>query len=459
MSYDYVFKGGQIVTTEASMEADIGVIGSKIAAIGTNLDGREIIDATGLLVMPGAIDPHTHFGLSIGTLATADDYESGTRAAAFGGVTSFINYVFQEPGRSLLEAVDGELEKAKGRAHLDFGFHVAITDPDALDLEAEMGGLAARGLTSVKIFIAITGWELHRRQILAVMQAAANHGLIVNVHAEDGPLAAHMTKRLLAQGKRSVSWLPHARTTASEALAVTIVTQYAEALGCSLYIVHLSSKAALEVTSAARARGAKVFVETRPVYLYLDGSRYDLPGVEGNKFASSPPLRTLEDQKALWDGLATGTIQAYGTDHVPWTAEQMLGPDLDFSQIPGGASNAETSVGMLFSEGVQTGKISLRRFVELTSANPARIFGMGPEKGSLAVGADADIMLMDPKRRFMVVTDQMQSSGDLDPYDGYESKGWPVLTMARGEMIVRDGKIVSEPGRGRYLARRRHEAI
>ena len=459
MEYDYVFKGGRIVTAEGTSAAELGVAGAKIAAIGTGLNGREVIDATGLLVLPGAIDPHTHFGLSIGTMATADDYESGSRAAAFGGVTSFINYVFQEPGRSLVEAVDGELTKAVGRTHLDFGFHVAVTDPDALDLKVELPALVARGVTSIKIFTAVEGWQLHRRQMLEVMQAAADLGLIVNVHAEDGPLASHLTKRLVAEGKRHVRSLPDARPPDSEALAVSIVSTYAEALGCSVYIVHLSSRKALEVTSAARARGAHVFVETRPMYLYLDRSRYELPGVEGNKFVCWPPLREPDDQRALWDGLASGAIQAYGTDHVPWTAAQMMSPKLDFSQIPGGASNAETSVGMLFSEGVGKGRISLRRFVELTSSNPARLFGLYPSKGSLSVGADADVMLIDPNRRFKVVTAEMQSKGDLDPYDGYESTGWPVLTMARGEIIVRDGAIRSAPGRGRYIARSRHEAI
>jgi dihydropyrimidinase len=195
------------------------------------------------------------------------------------------------------------------------------------------------------------------------------------------------------------------------------------------------------------------------MYLYLDRSRYELPGVEGNKFVCWPPLRTPADQDALWNGLATGTIQAYGTDHVPWPASMMLNPDVDFSRIPGGAANAETSVGMLYSEGVGKGRISLRRFVELTSANPARIFGMGPAKGSLAIGADADVMLLDPQKRFKVITAQMQSKGDLDPYDGFELTGWPVLAMARGEVIVGDGRIRAKPGRGRFLPRQRHQAI
>ncbi|HVZ14527.1 MAG TPA: dihydropyrimidinase [Bauldia sp.] len=459
MEYDYVFKGGLVTTAEASVELDLAISGDKIAAIGTELRGRETIDARGLLVLPGGIDPHTHFGLSIGTTAAADDYESGTRAAAFGGVTSFINYVFQEPDRTLLQAVDGELAKAEGKSYLDYGFHVAITDPDAIDVEREVAGLAERGLTSLKIFTAIGNWQLHRDQILRVMQAAADNGLIVNVHAEDGPLANHLTKRLIAQGKKSIKWLPQGRPPASEALAVSIVTTYAEALGCALYIVHLSCEAALDVTRAARRRGAKVFVETRPIYLFLDDSVYELPGIEGNKYSSAPPLRPAADQKALWIGLANGDIQAYGTDHVPWTAAQMMRPELDFSQIPGGASNAETSIGMLYSEGVEKSRISLRRFVELTSSNPARIYGMDPAKGSLTVGSDADVMLFDPKRKFKIVTSKMQSKGDLDPYDGYESNGWPVFTMSRGEIIVRDGKIVAKPGRGRFLKRKRHAAI
>jgi dihydropyrimidinase len=266
--------------------------------------------------------------------------------------------------------------------------------------------------------------------MLDVMQAAADNGIIVNVHAEDGPLASHLTKRLLAAGKTSLNWLPEARPPSTEALAIYTVSTYAEALGCPLYIVHLASRAALEVTSAARARGAKVFVETRPMYLYLDRSRYDLPGVEGNKFVCWPPLRSLDDQDALWDGLASGEIQAYGTDHVPWTAAQMMGPDLNFSQIPGGASNARPASACSTARGRQ-GRISLRRFVELIVQSGEALWH-GPGKGLADHRRGRRCHATRRKRRFRSVTEEMQSRGDLDPYHGYESTGWPVLTMARG---------------------------
>jgi dihydropyrimidinase len=456
---DLVVRGGTVVTAGAAFSADVGIRGERVAAIGSRLPAARVIDAGGCLVVPGAIDPHTHFDTRIGGDPTADDYESGSRAAAAGGITSFINFAFQEPGTSLRETVELELTKAAGRTHLDFTLHVVVTDPDRESLADEVRSLASEGFASLKVFTAVAGLELRREQLLKVFQAAADAGAIVAVHAEDGPLVTHLTRRLLANGKTGVEHLPEARPPESEALAVSYACAYGRATGCPLYIVHLSSAAALDAVRAARSLGTRVYVETRPAYLYLDESRYRLPDREGNKFVTWPPLRTPDDQAALWAGLASGEIQTYATDHTTWMRAQKMAADRNFDQIPGGIANVQTSIGMLYSEGVGAGRISVNHFVNAVSTNPARLFGLWPQKGTIAVGSDADLVLIDPERSFRIDESQMQSRSDFDPYDGRECRGWPVLTISRGEVIVEDGQVRSQAGRGRLLPRRPFEPL
>jgi dihydropyrimidinase len=455
MRLDCVVRGGTVTTVEAAVTADIGVKDGLIAAIATDLDADEVVDATGMLVVPGAIDVHTHFANDVGGVATADDYESGSRAAAVGGITSFVNFAFQLRGRTLVESVEAELRKAEGRSYLDFGLHVAITDPEAVQLVAELAELAERGVTSVKIFAAVDQFQLARREMLSVMDAASNAGIMVSVHAEDGALVDYQTKRLLNRGDTSVQFLSEARPVEAEALATAMVSSYARIVGCTVYFVHLSCRAALDAVRRARQEGSQVYVETRPAYLFLDDRRYELPHYEGNKYACWPPLRTADDQRALWEGLRNGEIQTYATDHTTWTAAQKMDPGLDFHDIPGGIANVQTSIGMLFAEGVKRGRISMSRFVEVTATNPAKLFGMWPQKGTLAVGADADLVLVDPNKRAHISSREMESRSDFDPYDGWDGVGWPVLTMSRGEVVVRDGKVTATCGRGRLIRRER----
>lgn len=455
MKLDTIVRDGTLTTAGGTSRADLGIAGGRIAAIGDDLasEGAEVIDAGGLLVVPGAIDVHTHFDTRIGGERTADDYESGSRAAAAGGITSFVNFSFQSPGGSLEEAAEAEVARAEGRTLLDYGVHLVVSDLGRPGLLDGLADLVRRGFTSLKIFTAVGELALGDRDVLRVLQAAANCGVMVNVHAEDGALIDHHTDRLLREGRRSVVHLGEARPPAAEALATARVAGYAAQVGCAVYFVHLSCRQALDAVRKARTEGAEVYVETRPAYLYLDSERYLLPEPEGNKFVCWPPLRTPDDRAALWDGLRSGEIQTYATDHTTWMAAQKTDPSLVFSDIPGGVSNVQTSVGMLYGEGVRTGRISLNRFVEVTATNPARLFGMWPAKGTLAVGSDADVVLIDPKARFQVRASNMESRSDFDPYEGYEAVGWPVLTMSRGEVIVRDGRVSGRPGRGRFLRR------
>jgi dihydropyrimidinase len=458
---DLVIRGGTVATAGAVFRADVGVSGGRVAAVGESVDaaGAEVIDAAGLIVAPGAVDVHTHFDTDLGDGPTADDYESGSRAAVAGGITTFVNFAFQAPGRSLGEAAEAEVAKGEGRAHIDYGVHVVVSDLSVEGLLDEVPALAERGFTSLKLFTAVDGVALADRDVLAVLQAAADAGVMVNVHAEDGALIDHLSRRLLAAGRCSVEALSDARPPSAEALATARVAGYAREVGCAVYFVHLSCRAALDAVRTARSGGARVYVETRPAYLYLDASRYTLPGREGNKFVCWPPLRSRDDAAGLWDGLASGEIQTYATDHTTWLAAQKMDPSLSFDAIPGGVANVQTSVGMLYAEGVAKGRLSLSRFVELVSTNPAKLFGLWPRKGSLAVGADADVMLIDPGRRFRVDAGAMESRSDFDPYDGWEGVGWPVTTIAGGEVVMSEGRVRSRPGRGRFLARERYQAL
>lgn len=457
MAFDIAVMGGTLATAEGPVTADLGIRAGSIAAVGRNLDhaGARVIDATGLVVAPGGIDVHTHFANKVGEGVTADDYESGSRAAAAGGITTFINFAFQEPGGTLRDAAREELARARDRSVLDFGVHLVVTDPGAAGVLDEIPALAGDGFTSLKVFTAVGDLELGRRQLLRVLDAAARSGLMVNVHAEDGPLVDHLTARLLAAGRGTVDALPEARPPEAEALATHLVAAYARATGCAVYFVHLSCRAALDAVREARRLGTEVYVETRPAYLYLDGSRYTLPNREGNKFVCWPPLRSADDQAALWEGLRTGEIQTYATDHTTWLAAQKMDPALSFADIPGGVANVQTSIGMLYAEGVARGRISLARFVAVTATNPARLFGLWPRKGTLSAGADADLVLIDPSKRFRVSAPSMESRSDFDPYEGYEAAGWPVLTMSRGEVVMEDGGVSAAAGRGRFLERGR----
>lgn len=459
MDLDLLIRGGRIVTAESSFVGDVGIKGEKIVAVAQGLAGDKTartIDAKGLVVAPGAIDVHTHFATNVGEGSTADDYESGSRAAAAGGITSFVNFAFQRHGQSLHEAVAAEFAKAEGKSHVDYGVHTVVTDISPTGVIDEIGRLAEEGFPSLKLFTTIDEFRLSDEGIVRVLAAAARHRVIVNVHAEDDGLISYLTAQLLAEGKREVASLGAARPPEAEALATARVAAYARAVRAAVYFVHLSCAQALDAVRRARAGGAEVYVETRPAYLYLDRSRYELPGQEGNKYVTWPPLRESADQQALWAGLRNGEIQTYATDHTTWTAAQKMNPSLTFADVPGGVANVQTSIGMLYSEGVVKGRITENQFVAVCSTNPAKLFGLWPAKGTLAAGSDADVMLIDPSRRFSIESRSMESRSDFDPYEGYLSAGWPTMVIARGEVIVEDGKVKSRPGRGRLVRRARY---
>jgi dihydropyrimidinase len=447
-----VIRGGLVATVEAQVEAEIGIDRGRISVIAERVDGERVIDASGCIVMPGAIDVHTHFDTALGDSVTADDYQSGSRAAAFGGVTTFVNYAFQGEGESLRQAIDREAGKAAVKSYVDYSFHPVITRVDA-DVLAELESVRDSGFTSVKLFTAVPGFQLGDEDILAVLRRAAETGILVNVHAEDGAVIEHLTGVLLGDGKVDMDSLPKARPDLAEGLATDKIAIYGGLTSCPIYVVHLSSLPALEAVRRARARGAEIYVETRPLYLFLGEECYCLPGREARKYVAWPPLRREADREALWAALARGEIQTYATDHTTWTLAQKTDPSLTFADVPGGVSNVESFVGMLYSAGVREGRISLSRLVEVTSTNPAKLFGLWPRKGTIAVGSDADLAIIDPGHRMRIASERMQSSSDFDPYEGYEAIGWPVKTIVRGRVVVEGGELLAERGGGELLRR------
>jgi dihydropyrimidinase len=454
MSYDLVVRGGTVVTATDAFRADVGVRGGCIAAIGDGLPAaRQDIDARGLQVLPGGVDVHTHLDLELGGLRTADDFEAGTAAAACGGVTTICDYAWQARGQSLSDTVRTWQAKARDRAHIDYGFHIILSDVTDERLR-EIPALADAGYPSFKIFT-IREFGVTDDALLAVLRAARASGAIVNVHAENSAMLDLAQSDLIRAGR----WDPRAYGESRPALAETEATRrvidYAELVDAEIYIVHMSCRGAAEAVRQARQRGLRVWGETRPIYLGLTADRYAAGGLEAAKVAGAPPLRSTDDQAALWDALRTGDIQTIGSDNTSWTVNQKAAGASDFRRIPYGVPGLETEMRVIYSEGVTHGRISLQTFVAAFATNPARIFGFYPQKGTIAVGSDADLVLFDPGRTQIIDERVLHSRAGYDPFHGFEVRGVPVMTLSRGEVIARDGQLLSGRGRGRHVLRRR----
>lgn len=448
---DLAIIGGTAVTPGATARRDIGIKDGKIAAIetpGKLAAASSTIDASGMLLLPGAVDPHTHLDAEMFGANSADDFESGTVAAAAGGVTTVVDYAFQAAGGTLAEAISKWDDKARGKAVIDYGFHVAILDPTAATI-AEIPRMVERGVTSFKIFM-MRGFEERARDFLRAFKSAAEAGALLTIHAEDEHVIGYCTERLLAAGNRTVAYFAASRPPLSEAAAVLRGLKMTELTGAPAYFVHLSSKAAIDEIRRARKQGREVLAETRPIYLYLTQERFLEP--QGEKYVGYPPLRERADVEAIWQALADGTVDVVATDHCSWPMERKTAADR-FTRIPPGMSNLETLVPMLYSEGVAKRRITLERMVELVAANPAKIFGLYPRKGAIVEGADADLVVFDPNARVVVRASEMHSRADYDPFEGFEVTGWPKLTIARGEPIVSARKSSARAGRGNFISR------
>jgi dihydropyrimidinase len=454
MTHDLVVRGGLVVTGSGTAAADIGITAGRIAAIAVGLpaSGREI-DARGLVVVPGGVDVHTHLDVEVGGVRTADDFESGTAAAACGGVTTICDYAWQRPGTSLAETIATWSAKARGRAHVDYSFHVILSEATDAVLN-ELPSLVADGFPSVKVFT-IREFGLDDVALLRVLRTARGAGALVNVHCENSAMLDLAAADMIAGGRLDPRHYADSRPALAEIEATRRVIDYAEMVDAEVYIVHMSCSGAADAVRAARRRGLRVWGETRPIYLGLTQDAYAAGGVEAAKICGAPPLRTEADQNALWDALRAGDIQTIGSDNTSWTVEQKAAGAADFRKVPYGVPGLETEMRVIYSEGVARGRISLETFASAFATSPARLFGLYPRKGTLAVGSDADLLLLDPAASQTIDERVLHSRAGYDPFHGTTVRGVPRMTLSRGEIVARDGQLLSSPGRGRLIRRKR----
>ncbi len=453
-----LFTGGTVVTAEGSYPADVLVEDEKILAVGTSLDTEdaETVDASGKLVMPGFIDAHTHMDMPFGGTMTADDWATGTEAAAAGGTTMIVDFALQEEGGTLAGAFDTWTEKATGKAVIDYGFHVAITDLRD-DIKTELPSLAEKGVASVKIFMAYKGTPLYTEDddLFETLQLSKEAGVLVLVHAENGDVISKLQELALARGDIAPKFHALTRPPEVEAEATNRAIRFAEVAGAPILVVHVSCAPALEAIHLAHERGQTVYAETCPQYFALEYEDLAREGFEGAKYVCSPPLRDPSNRPALWNGLKTGDLQIFGSDHCSFNYEgqKELGRD-NFVNIPNGLPGAEERAMTLWTLGVREGKLSENQFVAVLSTNQARIYGAYPKKGTLAPGADADIVLWDPELSITATVENRHGNVDYTPYEGMEFRGGPSSVYVRGGLVYKDGDVVGERGSGRFVERR-----
>ena len=464
-AYDLVVRGGTVATAADIGEADVGVADGRIVALGLGLDpGREEIDARGRLVLPGGVDSHCHIEQPGSTGGTnADTFLSGSVSAACGGTTTTISFSPQVRGRGVREAMDGYARLAR-KSVIDYCFHIIVNDPSPEVVGEELPELIRAGHRSIKVFMTYPSNRLDDAALLKVFACAREHGAFVCVHAENHDAIMWMTERLVGAGLTAPRHHAWAKPPAVEREAVHRVIALAELLDLPIQIFHVTCAEAAEEIRRARARGLKVFGETCPQYLVLTADDLDRDGFEGAKFVCSPAPRGPSDQEALWRALRDGTLDVVTSDHAPYNYDDprgkaLHGTNAPFPDIPNGVPGLETRLPILFSEGVSGGRIGPCAFVALAATNPARLFGLYPRKGSITVGADADIAIWDPDREVTIRNEDLHSAVDYTPYEGMRVRGWPVTTLSRGEVLWNDGVVSAAPGRGRWLKRDPYDHI
>jgi dihydropyrimidinase len=452
-----LIRNGTVITADETRGADVLIEGERIKEVRAGIpqdSASTVIDAAGMYVMPGGIDAHTHLDMPFGGTTSADDFETGTRAAAFGGTTCIVDFAIQARGTRMRTALDTWWKKAEGRASIDYGLHMIVTDLGACGLE-DMDDMVKEGVASFKLFMAYPNvLMVDDATIFKALARTAKNGALICMHAENGSVIDVLIARALAEGKTAPIYHALTRPPRAESEAVHRAIAMAEIAGVPVYIVHLTSEDALHEVREARDRGVPAFAETCPQYLLLSIEDLERPNFEGAKYVFTPPLRPKEHQPKLWDGLKDDHLQVVSTDHCPFCFEdqKILGKD-DFTKIPNGGPGIENRLQLIHHHGVNSGKLSLNRFVEIVSTAPARIFGMYPQKGEIAPGSDADVVIWDPNAAYTISAKTHHMRVDYSMFEGFECRGNARTVLSRGEVIVDGNRFLGKPGRGRYLRR------
>jgi dihydropyrimidinase len=451
---DLVIRNGEVVTEYGSRGVTtLGITGEAISHIGGDLEGTEEIDASGKLILPGGIDAHVHLsypGSEKFEYSWVDDFESGSAAALAGGITTIGNMTFPIAGETPLSSLERESVLAGEQAIADYFLHPVLVDitDEVLD---EIPLLLSEGCNTIKVFTVMPTFNSQRKSFQEAIRLAGENNLLTMIHCEDHDQIEAATERLIKEGKVSFKYYPETRPVGSEVSSTQTAIRIAKETMSPVYVVHLSSKRALEICEQAQANGLPVFVETRPLYLHLTRERFEEE--DAAKYVGQPPLRDKEDLDALWDGLQKETIQTVCTDHAPWSLAAKLDPGHTLENLRPGVANLQTMLPMLYSEGVALNRISLKQFVRITSTNAAKLFGLFPGKGTIAVGSDADLVLFDPLSTRVVEDSFLKSKADYSVFEGWEVTGWPVLTIRRGEIVFKENELLGAPGSGKLLDR------
>ncbi len=482
---DLLIQNGTLVTASDIIRAEVAILGDKIVAVGQDLTRQglqsptETLDASDLLVIPGGVDPHVHLQYPQGPsrVVSSDDWFTGTVAAAHGGTTTLIDFVEARPDETWMEAFEGRLAEARPQAAIDFGFHMSYNRADERSL-TEVRTVIEAGMPSFKIYMAYDNIRLNDAEMLLAVETLKEHGGLPIVHAENHEVIVRRVSRFVATGRVDPRWHPHTRPAAGEAEATQRALALAETVDLPMHIVHVSTAKGLEAIQRCRERGQPVTGEVCTQHLLLTDALYESPGFEPAKYVMAPPLRTVADTAAMWAGLSEESLDFVVTDHCPFTLAQKRGqrrtpefrrlPDRTtatapespwsdgtppFNQIPGGAPGVETRVPLVFHFGVNQGRLSLNQFVDVISTAAARSFGLYPQKGSIAPGADADLVLFDPNLKVTITADALHHNCDYTPYEGMHITGWPRTVLSRGNVVVCDGEFLGSAGHGQYLKR------